>query len=89
MQVLFNLSPLNKMVVIFADDIFRSILVNEKFCILIKISLKFVFKGPIGNNTTLVYIDNGLMPNRRQAIILTNADPLHWRIYAAPGGEMI
>ena len=23
----------------------------------------------------------GLAPNRRQAIILTNADPIHWRIY--------
>ena len=25
---------------------------------------------------------NGLAPNRRQAITWTNADPLHWRIYA-------
>ena len=38
----------------FADDIFRCIFVNEKFCILIKISLKFVLKGPIENNTALV-----------------------------------
>ena len=30
--------------------------------------------------------DNGLALNRRQAIILTNADPVHWRIYAALGG---
>ena len=30
--------------------------------------------------------DNGLAPNRRQAIISTNADPIHWRIYAARGG---
>ena len=34
----------------FADDIF----VNEKFCILIKISLKFVPEGPIDNNPALV-----------------------------------
>ena len=27
------------------------------------------------------------MPNRRQAIIWTNADPIHWRIYAALGGD--
>ena len=33
-----------------ADDI----LVNEKFCILIKISLKFVLKGPIDNNPASV-----------------------------------
>ena len=26
------------------------------------------------------------MPNRRQAIIWTNADLVHWCIYAAPGG---
>ena len=27
------------------------------------------------------------MPNRRQAIIWTNADPIHWQIYAALGGD--
>ena len=37
----------------FADDIFRCIFVNAKFCILIKISLKFVPKGPIYNNPKL------------------------------------
>ena len=40
----------------FADDISRCIFVNEKFCILIKISLKFVPKGPINNNPALVQI---------------------------------
>ena len=34
-------------------------------------------------------LDNGLAPNRRQAIIWTNADPIHWRIYATLGGELI
>ena len=29
---------------------------------------------------------NGLVPNRQQAIIWTNADPVHWCIYSAPGG---
>ena len=38
----------------FADDIFIFIFVNEKFCILIKISLKFVPKGQIDNNPALV-----------------------------------
>ena len=32
-------------------------------------------------------LDNGLAPNRRQAIIWTNANPIHWRIYAALGGD--
>ena len=38
----------------FEDDIFRCIFVNENLCILIKISLKFVSKGPIDNNPVLV-----------------------------------
>ena len=38
----------------FADDAFRCIFVNEKFCILIEISLKFVPKGPIDDNPALV-----------------------------------
>ena len=36
------------------DDIFRCIFVNEKFCILVKISLKFATKGPIDNIPALV-----------------------------------
>ena len=32
-------------------------------------------------------LDNGLAPNRQQAIILTNADPIHWHIYVALGGD--
>ena len=31
-------------------------------------------------------LDNGLAPNRRQAIIWSNADMIHWRIYAALQG---
>ena len=37
-----------------ADDIFRCIFMNEKFCILIEISLKFIPKGPVDNNPSLV-----------------------------------
>ena len=32
-------------------------------------------------------LGNGLVPNRWQAIIWTKADPIHWRIYAAIGGD--
>ena len=35
------------------------------------------------------WLDNGLAPNRRQAIIWSNADPIHWRIYAALGGRWV
>ena len=32
-------------------------------------------------------LDNGLAPNRRQAIIWTNADPNHWHMYASLWGD--
>ena len=42
------------MAAVFANDIFRCIFVNEKFCVLIKISPKFVPKGAIDDNLALV-----------------------------------
>ena len=32
-------------------------------------------------------LDNGVALNRRQTIIWTNADPIHWRIYETLGGD--
>ena len=46
--------PLDNMAAILADNIFRCIFMNEKFCILIEISLKFVPKGTISNIPALV-----------------------------------
>ena len=40
----------------FTDDIFKWILINKKFCILIWISLKFVPKGPIDNKSALIKV---------------------------------
>ena len=40
----------------FADDTFKRIFLNENIRIWIKISLKFVPKGPINNNPALVQI---------------------------------
>ena len=40
----------------FADDIFKCIFLNENVCIPIKISMKFVPKGPINNIPALVQI---------------------------------
>ena len=40
----------------FAEDIFKCIFMNEKFCILIQISLQFVPKGLIDNKTAVVQI---------------------------------
>ena len=47
---------LDKMAAILADDIFKCVSVNEKYFILIEISLKFVPKGPINNNPALVLV---------------------------------
>ena len=50
----FNSSPPGQNGCHFADNVLRCIFVNEKLCILIKIWLKFVPKGPINNNPALV-----------------------------------
>ena len=50
----FNSSPSEQNDHHFADDIFKYIFVNEMFCILINISLKFVPKGQISNILVLV-----------------------------------
>ena len=42
------------MAAILTDDIFKCIFMNEKFCILIRISLKFAAKGEIDNKPALV-----------------------------------
>ena len=55
----------------------------KSFVSFIWISLKFVPKGPIDNKWVLVQ----LIYDRRQAITWTNADPVHWHIYAALGGD--
>ena len=47
--ILINSSPPGQNGHDYADDIFKCIFWNEKFCILIWISLKFVTKGPIDN----------------------------------------
>ena len=60
---------------------------NEKFYFLIKISLTFVPKGPIDNEPARIGSNNGLAPNRRQAIVWTNAEPNQWHIHAALGGD--
>ena len=41
---------------VFADDIFECIFLNEKCCISIQISLKFVPKGSIDNKSVLVQV---------------------------------
>ena len=64
----------------FADDIFRCIFMNEKLCILIQISLKFVRRSPKDNKPALLHVLSWW-----QVITWANHDPVHWRIYAALG----
>ena len=71
----------------FPDDIFKCVFMNEKFCILIQISLKFVTKDPIKNIPAYIGSDNGLGQIRQQAIIWTIAHPIHWCIYATLGWD--
>ena len=59
----------------FADSIFKLIFLNETYCILIQISLKFVPLGPIGNKQVLVQI---------LAWRLTGAKPLSGLMTAWP-----
>ena len=44
------------MAAIFTDDILKCTFMNEKFCISIQISLKFVSKGPVNNKSALVQV---------------------------------
>ena len=69
------------MAAILADDNFKCILLNENDRITIRISVKFVPRSPIDNRPALVQV------MARQAVTLTDADPVHWRIYAALGGD--
>ena len=48
--------PQDKMAAILADDNFKCILLNENVWIAIRISLKFVPKGPIDNKPALVQV---------------------------------
>ena len=50
----------------FADDIFKYLLLNEKFYTLFQISLKFVPEGPTDN--VIIGSGNGWGPNSQQVI---------------------
>ena len=52
-----------------AHDTFKRIFLNENIRFAIKISLKFVRKGPINN---ILAMDNGLAPVRWQSIVWNN-----------------
>ena len=65
----------------FAGDIFKHIFLNENCLILIQISLRFVPKRRIHNNTALVLI----MAWRREGDKPLSYKIVYWRIYASLG----
>ena len=72
------------MAAILTDDIFKCIFLNENDRIPVQISLKFVPRSPINNKAALVQV---MAWRRTGDITWTNDDPVHWRIYAAVGGD--
>ena len=67
----------------FADDTFKRIFLNENIIISIKISLKFVPKGPINNIPALVQIMAWRRPGNKplsEAMMV-----IYWRIYESLG----
>ena len=67
----------------FADDIFKCIFFIKNIWITIKISMKFIAKGPVGNNSTLVHIM--AWHYLCQAIIWSNDGTVCWYINTALG----
>ena len=64
----------------FADDDFTCIFFTEN---VLYLDQNFTEFCPQASNRQWpsIGLDNSLVPNRRQAIIWTNADPIHWIIY--------
>ena len=86
-KIWVNSSPPGKNARHFPDDIFKCIFMNEKFCILIQISLKFVPKGPINNIPALVEIMAWRQPCNKPLSepMLTQFTDASW--YATLGGD--
>ena len=63
----------------FAENILKN-WCNKNCHILIPLSLKLFSKAPINH----IFSDNGLAPNRQQAIIWTNDGRVYWCIYVSP-----
>ena len=79
--------PLDKMAAISAHNNFKCIFLNENDSIPIRIDCTEICSQETSWQYASIGSGNGLKPNRRQAITWTNADPVHWHIYAALGGD--
>ena len=85
--------PLNKMAAILPDNILKYIFKNEKFYILMKISLKFVPKGPIDNMSALIQVmawcrtgSKPLLPSSLMHICGTRGWGWGWGVGGGGGG---
>ena len=83
--VLNVLSPLDKMAAIL--QIFFSDVLSWMKNVVFWLQFHWSLFLRVQLTITQHCLDNGLAPNRRQAIIWTNADSLRWRIYAALVGD--
>ena len=61
----------------FVDDNFKCICMNESFVFWLKSHWSLLLRVQL-----TITQHHGLAPNRRRAIIWTNADSINWRIYA-------
>ena len=80
-----NSSPLDKLTAISQTIISDAYSWMKSFVFCLKFHRSLFLRVPL--TITSIGLDNGLTPNRRQAIIWTNADSIHWRIYAALGRD--
>ena len=72
------------MAAVLADNIFKCIFLNENDRIPIQISLKFIPRNPIDNKPALGHV---MAWRRIGGSLITNDELVHWRIYAALGGD--
>ena len=77
--------PLDKMAAILQTIFSVAFSWMKSFVFWLKFHWSLFLRVQLTKNST--GLDIGLAPNRRQAITLTNADPIHWCIYAAQAGD--
>ena len=81
----FNSSPLKKMTDMSQTIFWDAFSWMKNYVFWIKFHWKLFLRVEL--TITSIGLPHGLAPNRRQANIWTNGDPIHWRIYAALGGD--
>ena len=69
----------------FADDISDAFPVWKVLCFFLKFHRRLYLCAQLTKNS--IGLDNGLAPNRRQTIIWTYVEQIHWRTYEALGGD--